>query len=273
MSHYPDNPSSTLGSGPLPGDRIDRSQETYEPSPHASRYIPPSGDVSEDGKRIYPQPSLSSRILVWGGIVAASAAATAGAVLAVRTVVDGVAGTDEDDAVEEARNRARARARKGRPPKLPRNSYAGRKRPSLAPRFAALSEDEREAIRERDRERAEADQSEIERQRRRARSGNRPRRRAPAPRKVGLLAGANQSIADVTETVGAAVATIAAAVEGFRSVAGQAGSIMTEFREAADTVKTMFDGIPVPSKPTSADSRRRADGDAAARDEERLHQL
>lgn len=256
-----DDPASPLNPATrdtrLSGDRIDRSQETYEPSPHASRRIPPSGDVSHDGKRIYPQPGLSSRILVWGGIVAAAAAATAGGILAVRTVVDGIAGSDEDDAVEAARQRARARARNGKAPKLPRNTHAGPKRRGprpernaethLAPRFAEMDEGEREAVRSRDRDLREADRRRIEQQRQAARTrGTRPR---PATAgKLGFLDGLNTSIADVTRSIEAVVGAVTVAVEGFKGVAGQAGGIVKDFHDAADNVKSMLDIAPGASK-------------------------
>lgn len=57
-----------------------------------SRRIPPHGDVSPDGRKIWPTPSLTTKILVWGGTGIAVAAATAGTVMAARHVADMVAG-------------------------------------------------------------------------------------------------------------------------------------------------------------------------------------
>ena len=73
--HLPSNSYIPQGGGL--GRPVDRRQETYQPSGHASRPIPPHGDVSPDGRRVWPQPSMTSRVLVYGGMGIAAAAATA----------------------------------------------------------------------------------------------------------------------------------------------------------------------------------------------------
>lgn len=134
---------------PLPlGAPIDRSQESYEPSPYESRAIPPSGDVSPDGTRAYPAPSLTAKVVTYGGAAVAAAALTAGGVLAVRKIADMVSGNDHlhrraDDAAERARARVYAGA-----------DEAHR---DLAPRFAALDDADRDDLRARVRAREAAD--------------------------------------------------------------------------------------------------------------------
>lgn len=50
------------------------------------RRIPPHGDVSPDGRKVWPRPSKSAKWLVWGGTALTAAALTAGAVIAGRQV-------------------------------------------------------------------------------------------------------------------------------------------------------------------------------------------
>lgn len=53
-----------------------------------SRRIPPSGRVSPDGKRIWPQPSRSSQMIVYGSIALAAAGGTAGLLLLLDKLTD-----------------------------------------------------------------------------------------------------------------------------------------------------------------------------------------
>ncbi len=57
-----------------------------EVSPYPSQRIPPHGDVSPDGTRAWPRPSLAARIVIWGGVGLASAAAVAGTALLARKI-------------------------------------------------------------------------------------------------------------------------------------------------------------------------------------------
>ena len=75
-----------FGPRPVPKGHIPHGQR------HESRRVIPHGDVSPDGKRAWPRPSLTARLIVWGGTGIAVAAATAGTVLAMRHVADLVAG-------------------------------------------------------------------------------------------------------------------------------------------------------------------------------------
>ncbi len=55
-------------------------------SPYPSQRIPPHGDVSPDGTRAWPRPSLAAKIVVWGGVGLAAAAAVAGTGLLVQKI-------------------------------------------------------------------------------------------------------------------------------------------------------------------------------------------
>lgn len=57
-----------------------------------SRRIPPHGDVSPDGSRIWPRPSPGAKWLVWGGTALVAAVLTAGTVIAARHAVAALSG-------------------------------------------------------------------------------------------------------------------------------------------------------------------------------------
>ena len=170
------------------------------------RRIPPSGEVSPDGRRTWPEPSLTSKILVLGGAGIMAAAATAGAVLATRRIAGMIAGDEEHPVA----------------------------RPRLAPRYAALDEDEREAMRRRSRERARSDAAEAARNRvEAARARDLPRRSTAES----LTDTATQLAGSLNGVMG----SLTGAVAGFRSVAAQAGGILREFTDAADTVRAFLE--------------------------------
>ncbi|WP_135058844.1 hypothetical protein [Paracoccus salipaludis] len=239
--HLPSN-SYIPESGGL-GRPVDRSQETYQPSGHASRPIPPHGDVSPRGGRTWPRPSMTSRVLVYGGMGIAAAAATAGAILAARKVADLVTGNDEldrdaDDAAERARTRVYDEAH-GR--------YA-------APRMAAMPEHEREAMRARARARMRQDDAERERLRADAKAGRREDRQPRRPHDEGrhrprpgrgfqpmsFIDDVEQTAQRLTRTVNEVAGSIGSAVAAFRSVASQAQGVMHEFGDAANQVRSFL---------------------------------
>ncbi|MDO5612862.1 MAG: hypothetical protein Q4G14_06410 [Paracoccus sp. (in: a-proteobacteria)] len=168
-----------------------------------SRRIPPSGEVSPDGDREWPQPGLTSQVVVYGGAAIMAAAATAGVVLAARKVAGLISGPDETDRYH---------------------------RPRVAPGFADLDDDEREAIRRRVREQARADAREV------------ARMRAQASRdRFGPRPNAAQSLTQRADQVSGSLNGLMAAFAGFRSVAAQAGGIMREFSDAAQVVRSFLD--------------------------------
>ncbi|WP_299359232.1 hypothetical protein [uncultured Paracoccus sp.] len=209
------------------GAPIDRSQEVYEPSPYAPRRSLPHGNVSLDGDRAYPTPSLTSKVLVWGGAAVAAAAVTAGSVLAVRKVADLVTGNDE---LDRGADRAADKARE-------QYYESSRRRPhgSLAPRFAGMSEDERERMRERQRRR----EAEMEQHTRgiRAQAG-RPSRR-PRPPQMSLIDEIEHTAQRLSNGAESVVGSLSAAMAGFRQVAQQAQGVMQEFHSTADQIRSM----------------------------------
>lgn len=242
--HLPSN-SYIPESGGL-GRPVDRSQETYQPSGYASRPIPPHGDVSPDGDRVWPRPSMTSRVLVYGGAGIAAAAATAAAVLTVRKVADLVTGNDElDRDADRAADRARVQVYDEA-----RGRYA-------APRMAAMPEREREAMRARARARMRQDDAERDRLRADARrrsdedngagrrrdqeSGSRrakPRR--PMIQPMGFLDDVEHTAQRLTRTVNEVVTGLSAAVTAFRSVASQAQDVMHQFGDTAHQVRSFL---------------------------------
>lgn len=180
--------------------------------PSESRMIPPHGDVSPDGRHVWPRPSLTARVLVYGGVALAAAGATAGAVILARKAGCALSGCRDGDAGQ-----------------------------TDAPRFAATDDTEREAIRRAIARREAEDAAWRDALRRRAaaeaaevpaaapaRAPRRARRRPP-PRD-GLRIG------DLTNALRDASGFVAAAVSGFASVARQ-GGLLDQFRNAADLLR------------------------------------
>lgn len=217
------------------GRPVDRRQERYEPSGHASRRIPPHGDVSRDGERIWPRPSMTSRVVVYGGAAIAAAAATAGVVLAARKVADMVTGNDDlDREAEDAADRARVKV------------YDEARGRYTTPRMAAMPEREREAMRARARARMHDDEAQRSRLRSEARRRHddeprKPRRPRPGVRPMGFLDDVEQTAQRLTRTVNEVVQGIGSAVAAFRSVAAQAEGVMRDFHGAADQVRSFLD--------------------------------
>lgn len=218
-----------------PPGEVDRSQETYTPSSRRPRRVPPSGDVSYDGSRPWPRPALSSKLLVWGGIGVAAAAASAGAVLGVRAIL-GRGDDEEEAALEEARERARRRSSgtssstgtSTRRSGLLRRSSARPRRPASAqpvppPRPAGIAD-------------------EPVRSERRPRPG--PARARSGRGATGMLDNVNQTIQEMSSGVRTLLDTVNAAMSGFRSVAQQASGVVGEFREAADSIRSAMHSGP-----------------------------
>lgn len=176
--------------------RVPEGHRTASPYPHRkmpSSRIPPSGPVSPDGRRVWPRPSLAARIIVWGGVAAGVAGLTA-AGLAVGRAVAG--------------------------PQRPAE------RAHVAPRFAQIDEDEREAMRRRVRAQARADAETAARLRAQASR----RRGTPAQR---LTETANE----VSTGLNAVVNSVLNAFDAFNTVAGQARSVVEQFSRVADQIR------------------------------------
>lgn len=171
--------------------------------PHESRRIPPHGDVSPDGSRVWPRPSLMTRWLVWGGTAIAAAALTAGTVLAARHVGD----------MLESKQKPLPPAKPQ--PKRASTAFQPQPRPASAPR----------------------------------------RPRAPRP---GLMEEVNTNTAHLTGSLDQVMKSVTAAFAGFRTVAGQASTIMREFQTAADLARGVFNPAGPRESPKHTDTPMRA---------------
>lgn len=188
-----------FGTRPVP-----EGHRTASPYPHrkmVSSAIPPSGKVSPDGRRIWPEPSLAAKIIVWGGIAAGVAGVTAAAAIAARKL----AGHDRPHDT------------------LPRQT--------IAPRFAAIDEDEREEMRRRVRAQAREDS----RAAAKLRAGASRRRSGGGNAARNLTATAN----DLSGGLNGVVQSVLGAFDAFQRVAGQARGILGEFTAAADQIRSM----------------------------------
>lgn len=186
----------------------------------------PEGHIPHSGAgRHRPAPSLTGRILVWGGIGVASAAVTAAAVIAGRQIGE---------------------IFRHDPPKP---------RPHLAPRFAEMDDEARQAMRDRARARADAD--EFSRNRTRAQAAGEALHEAQAPQRS-FLAEANENVRHFGGAVAGAVAALATALGSFRNVARDTSGIMGEFDSAAKAVRSFLNPTGKPAaKPAAPDDERR----------------
>lgn len=244
--HLPQPPHPAANGGP---DRPQPGAPRME-----SRRIPPHGDVSPRGDRVWPRPSMTAKVLVYGGTALGVAAATAAGVLAVRKVADLVSGNDALDrkaerAAEQAAEQARAQV------------YAA----ARAPRFAipAAPAPDREEMRARARAKMREDAIARRRLREKTRmpppsGGARAARAAQPPRRRGLLDEIESNARRMTRTIDDVVGSVGAAVAGFCRVAGQADSVMREFGGAADQLRSFFGGGHAPRDDARDDARNDA---------------
>jgi hypothetical protein len=195
-----------------PADRL--PQESRYIPPHEPRAIGQGGDARDMGS--------GAKLLIWGGIALGVAGMTAGAVLATRRVASLIA--------EEP------------PRRHPPYRYDGRNEKSVAPRFAELDEDEKEAIRRRVRAQARADERAAEHSRAEA---SRLRGSAPSsrpPRRKNIAHDLTRTATDLSASLESVAASVATAFESFRGVAAQASAIIDEFAGAADQVRSAIHG-------------------------------
>lgn len=224
-------------------------------SPYESRTIPPHGDVSPDGRRIWPRPSLATRVIVWGGTGLAVAGATAGAVIALRHVADLIGGNTRDTAPGHRRQDHDAdpgfqRRRRDAPPPV---DYAIREETSRERPYRQASQEERPRP-------------------------PRPRRRA---QRRNLVSEVETNSRRLTSSVDGVMASLSAALTGFLGVARQAGSVMREFGDAAALVRGLMDRQPQepggpharPSAPEAADKPGDRPHHDPADDTNRTHRL
>ncbi|WP_134726355.1 hypothetical protein [Paracoccus luteus] len=216
----------SMSDGPVIGAPIDRSQETYRPSPYPPQKTLPHGDVSPDGSRAWPEPSMTSRVLVYGGAAVAAAAVTAGAVLAVRKVADMVSGNDEihDDA-ERAAERARERV------------YG-------AARRDGPTEREREAMRARARSRMQHDDDSHRFGPRgdggQHRRTDRPRPSRPPRTSMSFISEIEDTAQRLSGNLNSIIAAVGGAMNAFRAVAENAEGVVRDFSGTADQIRSFL---------------------------------
>lgn len=224
------------------------------PVPQGQRQVGPDLSLPRRVRPGRPGVNLTS-VVVWGGVGIMAAAATAGAVMATRKVAEAIAGGDEDHVARPGPGSSRF--------------TPSRRGPTMAPRFADLSEDERERVRRRVRARAAAERAATARMRAEAAGraeggGRREERRS-------LVGDLTTTANNLSNGLNGVLAALSAAVAGFRSVANQADGIIREFSATADTVREVLDRA-------TAIPRRRGEGpasDARGKDEglDRMHRL
>lgn len=217
--------------------KVPEGHKTAAPYPHrpmrASR-IPPSSEEAYAGQK-RREASLTAKLVVLGGAGIMAAAATAAAVMVGRRLGDVVGGDARDGALSG-----------GEP----------RRRP-LAPRFAEMDEETREAVRRRDRDRALRERNRISRMRAMA------ARERVAPRK-NVARELRDTANDLSGSLNGVMASLTGALTGFRQVSAQAGGIMREFSNAADLARSFLDE-PVRRRDPEGDRAERRDGDRKPR--------
>ncbi|MTD98695.1 hypothetical protein GIY56_00150 [Paracoccus sp. YIM 132242] len=203
-----------------------------KPSFQARRVIA-SGNVSPDGRSSYPTPSLGAKIAVWGGVAVGVAGGTAAAVLAVRKIADAVSGSSHA--------------------KHPHRKFN-------APRFVEMDEDERDAMRRRVRAQDHADRQEFSRLRAEA-SQHRHDRKPKAPKRKGnFVEDLIHTSTRLSESLEGVAKSLSVAMDSFRSVAGQATGVVSEFASTADQLRSALRG----DQPKAA-QREAGDSDRAHR--------
>ncbi|WP_156845246.1 hypothetical protein [Paracoccus zeaxanthinifaciens] len=146
--------------------------------------------------------------LVWGGVALGVAGLTAATVLSVRRL------TERPEPEGET------------------------PQPVLAPRFADLSDEEREAIRRRVRAQAREDYAAAARER--AEAGARRRKRGKGNAAKDLT----KTAAELTASLTGVATAVATASKAFRSVSGEAPGVMGDFVAAADQLRSLLNGSP-----------------------------
>lgn len=144
--------------------------------------------------------------LVWGGVALGVAGLTAATVMAVRRLAE-------------------------QPDPKP-------VQPVMAPRFAELSAEEREAIRRRVREQAREDYTAAARERAAASAKRHKRKSSNVAKDL------TRTATELTASLTGVATAVAAASRAFRSVSGQAPGVMGEFIAAADQLRALLNGSP-----------------------------
>lgn len=188
-----------------------RTAAPYAHRPMRSSRIPPSGPVSPDGRRTWPAPSGTAKVIVWGGVALGLAGIAAGTAMAVQAL-------SGDDRPNDRQKHDR--------------SWRNDDPRALAPRYAGLDEDEREAMRRRVRAQARRD----------AEAGAAVRARASRSRKSGgnFAQDLTRTANELSTGLNSVAQSLVSAFDAFRKVASQAQGIVGEFTTAADEFRGML---------------------------------
>lgn len=192
--------------GPRPVPKGHRTASPYAHRKMVSSKIPPSGKVSPDGRHAWPQPSTAAKVIVWGGVALGFAGLSAAAVLIGRSLM----GSDD------------------------RAPAADRPAP-VAPRFAQMEEDEREAMRRRVRAQARLDGQHAARLRAKASQG-----------RGNVAKDLTRTATDLSSSLSGVAQSLTSAFDSFRGVSRQATTIVGEFVAAADQLRAILNGAPGP---------------------------
>lgn len=194
-----------FGPRPVPKGHHPASQSVHRKM--VSSRIPPSGHVSPDGRRVWPTPTLTAKVIVWGGVALGIAGLTAATALTARKLV----GSDEPE---------RAADRHGPVP--------------AAPRFAQMDESEREAMRRRVREQAREDS--------RTKALLRAKASRSRPRRGNFAEDLTKTANELSEGLNGVAQSLTTAFNAFRGVSQQANAIVGDFVTAADQLRAVVGG-------------------------------
>ncbi|WP_378942681.1 hypothetical protein [Paracoccus sp. R86501] len=198
--------------GPRPVPEGHKTGSPYPHRPMRVSKVPPSGRVSPDGRHAWPEPSLSAKIIVWGGMALGVAGITAATSIAARKLV----ASERPDTV---------------PPRLTGPA-------PVAPRFAQMEEDDREAMRRRVRAQAREDATQKARLRAKAGQGR---------DRSNFAQDLTRTATELTDGLNGVAQSLVTAFDSFRGVSQQATTIVADFVAAADQLKSMVNGAPGPA--------------------------
>ncbi|MBU2959056.1 hypothetical protein Q4511_08845 [Paracoccus sp. 1_MG-2023] len=194
--------------------------------------------TGRSGKPAGPIPGIrderafrGGQAAVWGGVALGVAGLTAATIMSVRRLT------------ERPETRADTPTRHDTTPS----------EPVLAPGFAELTAEEREAIRQRVREQAREDYAAAARERVEASAKRNKRRKSNTAKDL------TKTATELTASLTGVATAVAAASKAFRSVSGEAPGIMGEFVAAADQLRSMLNGSPnaqAGQNPDDRDTRR-----------------
>ncbi|ODT61484.1 MULTISPECIES: hypothetical protein [Paracoccus] len=209
-----------------PATEADRTSQTrFGPRPVPTGHRPASAPRRAASR--HDDVTTSAKVVVWAGVALGVAGITAASSLLARKLAGG------DD--------------------HPRPSYdrASHDRPPVAPRFATLDEEEREAMRRRVRAQSREDSAQAARLRANASRG----------RGGNVAQNLTRTATDLSQGLNGVAQSLAAAFQSFRGVSSQATTIVGDFVAAADQLRAILNGAPGPRPGATQDRAPRAPHD------------